>query len=206
MSVSIDQLLTWLLVHGYPILFVIVLAGSIGVPLPTNLLVLAAGGLAAGGDLDLAIVGVLVLVAALLGDGLAFAITRWAGEEVVHRYGGRVGLGPERLAATQVRFGRWLGPSVFVTRWLVTPMALPATVVAGVSRYPVAAFALWAVAGELIWTAAYVGIGYLFGDSWSGILETVQDSAGLIAGLGLTAVAAPLLIVLLRARRPVAAA
>jgi membrane protein DedA with SNARE-associated domain len=70
----------------------------------------------------------------------------------------------------------------------------------------VAAFALWAVAGELIWTAAYVGLGYLFGDSWSGILETVQDSAGLIAGLGLTAVAVPLLIALLRARRPVTAA
>jgi membrane-associated protein len=199
-SLATDQLLTWLLLYGYPILFAVVLAGSIGLPMPTNLLVLAAGGFVAEGELDLVAVVALVLSAAVLGDAAAYLLARWAGEEVVHRHGGRVGLGPARLAAARGRFGRWLGLSVFVTRWLVTPLALPATVVAAVSRYPAPRFAAAAVGGEALWTLAYVGLGYVFGESWSGVADWVQDSAGLLAGLGVAGIAAALLWLLLRAR------
>ena len=202
MSLATDQLLTWLIVYGYPVLFLVVLAAALGLPIPANLLLLAAGGFVAEGELELLPTVLLVLSAALLGDGITFGLVRWAGAAAVHRHGQRVGLNPARLDAVRQRFGRWMGLSVFLTRWLVTPLSLPATVVAGVGQYPVSSFAASVVTGEALWTAGYVGLGYLFGESWSGILDTVQESKGLLAGLGLAAAALALLTFVLRSQRP----
>src|SRR5262245_32463993 len=99
MTLSTDQLLTWLLQYGYPVLFGTVLAGSLGLPIPNNLLILAAGGLAAEGDLDLAVVLTVVFVAAILGDALVFGLAWWLGEHAVVRHGARVGLTEARLSS-----------------------------------------------------------------------------------------------------------
>ena len=200
MSFAADDLLTALLVYGYPVLFGVVLAGSMGLPIPTDLFVLAAGGFVASGELDLATVVALVFAAAILGDCLVFAVARWLGHEVVARHGGRFGLGEERLTAARTRFGAVLGLSVFMTRWLLTPLSLPATVLAALGRYPVYTFAAIAAVGEVIWTGIFVGLGYAFGESWSSLVGWVEDSAGLLAGLCLAAVAAVLLFCLLRSR------
>jgi membrane protein DedA with SNARE-associated domain len=50
------------------------------------------------------------------------------------------------------------------------------------------------VAGEALWVGLFVGLGYLFSDSWPGILETVQDSVGIVLGLALMAAALGLLL------------
>ena len=200
MSFAADDLLTALLLYGYPVLFGVVLAGSVGIPIPTDLFVLAAGGFVASGDLDLATVVALVFAAAILGDCLVFAVARWLGHEVVVRHGGRIGLGEARLAAARTRFGAVLGLSVFMTRWLLTPLSLPATVLAALGGYRVFAFAAIAAVGEMIWTGIFVGVGYAFGESWSSLTDWVDDSAGLLAGLCLAAVAAGLLVYLLRSR------
>jgi membrane-associated protein len=199
-SISSDTLLTALLVYGYPVLFGIVLAGSVGVPIPTDLFVLAAGGFVASGDLDLLTVLALVFVAAILGDCLVFTTARWLGHGAVMRHGRRVGLTEERLGAARTRFGAFVGTSVFLTRWLVTPLGLPATVLAALGRYPLASFAVIAAAGELIWTGAFVGLGYAFGDSWQTVVEWVDDSAGVLAGLCVAAIGTALLVWLLRKR------
>ncbi len=204
MSLSSDQLLTWLLVYGYPVLFLTVLLGSLGVPLPVSLLVLAAGGFVADGDMDLMVVLLVVFGSAVMGDCIVYGAARWAGQEAVERHGSRIGLGAERLAAVRARFGTWLGLAIFMTRWLLTPLALPTSLVAGVSRYPLAQFATYVVVGELIWSSVYVSIGYVFGQSWQSISETVQDSAVLLAGLAITAIALGLLYVVLRGQRTAA--
>jgi membrane-associated protein len=205
-TLSTDQLLTWLLLYGYPVLFGAVLAGSLGVPIPNNLLILAAGGFAAEGDLDLVLVLVVVFVAAILGDAVVFAAAWSLGERAVVRYGARVGLTEARLAATRRRLGAGVGLSVFMTRWLLTPLALPAGVLAGIGRYPPPAFVVCAVAGEALWTGAFVGLGYAFGESWSGILDIVQDSIGVVLGLALAAGALGLLVFVWSRRGVVASA
>ena len=200
MSLSVDQLLAWLLIYGYPFLFFVVLVSALGAPLPANILLLAAGGFVAQGSLDLWTVLGLVLLAAILGDCVLYSVFRWAGEALVHRHGHRIGVGSRRLDAVRTRFGSWLGLSVFFTRWLLTPFALPATVLAGISHYPVVRFAALVIAGESLWTSGFVALGYIFGESWSSLMETVSDSVGVIAGLGITGAAVWLLVVQLRSR------
>jgi membrane-associated protein len=200
--ISTDQLLTWMLLYGYPVLFGVVLIGALGVPVPANLTLLAAGGFVAQGELELLPVVGMVFAAAVLGDCVVYGVAGLGGERLVERHGPRIGLGPERLAAARARIGGWMSLSVFVTRWLLTPLAVPTAVVAGLSRHHVVAFVASVAAGELLWTALYVGLGYFFGESWPSILDWVQDSAGLVAGIGLAAVAGGLLVWLLRTQRP----
>jgi membrane-associated protein len=171
------------------------------VPVPANLTLLAAGGFVAQGELELLPAVAAALGAAVLGDCLVYAVAALGGEALVHRHGPRVGLGPERLTSARRRIGGWMSLSVFLTRWLLTPLAAPTAVVAGLSRHPLAAYGASVVAGEALWAGIYVGLGYVFGESWSSILDWVQDSAGLVAGLGLTAVAVGLLSWLMRAGR-----
>jgi membrane-associated protein len=84
--------------------------------------------------------------------------------------------------------------SLFMTRWLLTPLAMPTAVVAGLSGHRPAAYAASVAAGELVWTLLYIGLGYFFGASWPAVLAWVGDGAGLVAGLGVAAVAVALLI------------
>lgn len=200
--IGTDQLLTWMLLYGYPVLFGVVLIGALGVPVPANLTLLAAGGFVAQGELELLPVVGLVFAAAVIGDCALYGVALLGGERLVHRHGSRIGLGPERLAAARARTGGWMSLSVFMTRWLLTPLAVPTAVVAGLSRHHAAAFVASVAAGELLWVGLYVGLGYFFGESWPSILDWVQDSAGLVAGIGLAAVAGGLLVWLLRPQRP----
>lgn len=202
MTFSTDALLTAILVYGYPVLFGVVLAGSVGLPIPTDLMLVAAGGFVATGELDLVTVLVLVFAAALGGDVIVFLVVGWVGHEVVTRHGARFGLGADRLAAAERRLGAWVGLSVFLTRCLLTPLSLPTTVLAALGSYPFGTFALVAALGEVVWTAVYVGIGYFFGESWSALTGWVEDRAGLVGGLCLFAVAVGLLVWLLRSRGP----
>lgn len=200
MSFSIDQLLAWLLIYGYPFLFFAVLVSALGAPLPANILLLAAGGFVAQGSLELWKVLGLVLFAAILGDCVLYWVFRWAGETLVRRHGHYIGVGSRRLDTVRIRFGSWVGLNVFFTRWLLTPFALPATVLAGISHYPVLRFAGLVFAGESLWTGGFVALGYIFGESWSSLMDTVTDSIGLVTGIGITVVAIWALVVYTRAR------
>jgi membrane protein DedA with SNARE-associated domain len=199
-SPAVDQLLTLLLLHGYPVLFAVVLVAAAGAPLPTGILVLAAGAFAADGELNLATVVATAAGAAVAGDLLACCAARRAGEALVARHGARVGLGPARLTAARRWFARWAGATVFLTRWLVAPLGPPVNVIAGVAGYPVVRFAAASAAGQAVWAAAYAGTGYAFGVAWPTVADALGDAAWLLTGLALLGAAGAALLLVPRGR------
>jgi membrane protein DedA with SNARE-associated domain len=197
----LDQVLTLLLLYGYPVLFSVVLIGTLGAPLPISILAVAAGGLAAEGDLSLGLVFAIILVGAVVGDCLSYGVARWAGEAAVIRHSRWFGLNPGRLAATRRRLSGWTAAGVFLTRWLLTPLSVPANVVAALAGLPAAAFVATSLAGELIWTTLYVGLGFAFGESWPALLDLVNESTGLAAGVALVLIGAAAAVILWRGVR-----
>ncbi len=75
-----------------------------------------------------------------------------------------------------------------MTRFLLTPLALPTNLLAGSSRYAYGRFLALDALGELVWIALYGGLGYAFADQW----ETISDLAGNLTGalIGLLALLA----------------
>lgn len=182
-----DQVLSDLLVYGYPVLGLILLSGAIGVPLPDGVATTVAGSLAAQGRMSWIVAGAVVVIASVLGDLVGYGVGRLISREVLQRYGRWLGYTPVRGARVQRLFAQWGLVTVFITRTFVSYLSSVASLLAGVSRYRLSKFVAVAVVGRLIWTAAYLGLGYVIGadlDAATGFLGNL--SGFLLSGIVLT--------------------
>jgi membrane protein DedA with SNARE-associated domain len=193
-------LVAWLAVYTYPVAALTVLVGSIGVPLPSAVVVLAAGSFTTDGDPSFWLLFGVILGAAVLGDVTSYSLGRWAGHLVVDRAGARIGLTRARIEAAEQRFERWGGLLVLATRCLLTGLALPTNLAAGASTYPLARFLVWAAIGEAIWTAQLLTLGWWFGQGWIALLDYLDDAVTFLTALAVAAGLVWLLFRLLRAK------
>ena len=172
-------LLAWLVLYSYPVV---------------GLTVLAAAGIAADGDPDPAMLAVVILLAAVCGDLLSYGIARCGGTVVLDRLGPRVGLTSERIEPLERRFDRWGGLLVVVTRCLLTGLALPTNLVAGVGGYPVRRFLGCAILGEAIWTGGLMALGWWYGSNWVALVDYVDDAFTALTALAAAALLATVLV------------
>src|SRR5688572_16059468 len=77
------EVLSFLLRHGYGILFAFVLAEQMGLPLPAAPVLLAMGALAATGNFSFALAIVVAALAAVIGDSVWFELGKRRGESVL---------------------------------------------------------------------------------------------------------------------------
>jgi membrane protein DedA with SNARE-associated domain len=202
MSGLTDRLLELALEYGYPLITLIAFVGTLGLPIPTEPVLMAAGALAATGDLSLPLLLVLVTLASVAGDTVGYLVGRWLGYAVLVRRGGLYGLTERRLATARAFLHRWAAMGVFLTRWLLTPLGLPVNLLAGASGYSVAAFMGITAVGAAIRAGLYLGLGYWFGASWTAIFDEVQDLPLFLAGLFVGVASLALGIRLWRRRHP----
>jgi membrane-associated protein len=186
----------------YGLLFAIVFAetGLVVTPfLPGDSLLFAAGGLAATGALDIRVVVVLLLVAAIAGDAVNYSVGRYLGPRmfhaddsagVLHRL-----LNRHHLDRAHEFFERHGGKAVVLARFVpIVRTFVPFVAGAGAMRYSV--FAFYNVAGALLWVAVCVGAGYVFGN-----VPIVKNNFTVVA-LGIVAVSLiPVLLEYLKYRK-----
>jgi membrane-associated protein len=174
------------LVYGF--LFAIVFAetGLVVTPfLPGDSLLFAAGALSATGALDVRLVVLLLVVAAILGDAVNYSIGRYLGPRVFSA-GDRSGLlhrmlNREHLERAHAFFEHHGGKAIVLARFVpIVRTFVPFVAGAGAMRYP--AFALYNVAGALLWVGSCVGAGYLFGN-----VTVIKNNFSLVA-LGIVGV------------------
>jgi membrane-associated protein len=186
-----DYLLATLGVYGVPVLFVALLVGSAGVPLPASLLLVAAGSFVEQGELELWPVLALSAAGAILGDQIGYALGRWGGRRLTRRLGRLVG-GEKRIEDAEEWLRRREGVGVFLSRWLLTPLGPVVNLTSGATRYPWPRFILYDVLGEALWVALYVLLGRFFSDRVQALSDLLGDLTWAVLGL----VAAALLGVL----------
>ena len=66
-------------------------------------------------------------------------------------------------------------PMLVVTRWLLTPLGVPVNLLAGATRFPMPTFLAFDLAGETLWGAIYLGLGYEFGANWTVALQGIES-------------------------------
>jgi membrane protein DedA with SNARE-associated domain len=161
-----DQVLTALLVYGYPVLGLTLLLCAIGLPLPDGIATTVAGSLIAQGRMDWALAGSITVAASILGDGVGYSLGRLLSQEILERHGRWFAYTPARRARVQLLFNRWGSLTIFLTRTIVSYLAPVASLLAGVSRYRLSKFLAIALVGRVIWAATYLGFGYGLGSDW----------------------------------------
>lgn len=173
-----EQFLTYVITIGSPALALALLLGALGIPLPGTFFVLAGGAFVRQGVLDLPTTLGLSFVAVVMGDCISYGMGRFANVWVAKHFGHS-----SAWQSAQKTFNQRGGVAIYLTRFLLTPLALPTNLVAGTSAYPFWRFFLYDSAGEVTWFLVYGGLGYMFGSQWELISEFISDFSGLLVGL-----------------------
>lgn len=173
-----DLLLTYIVTYGAFAVGGVLLLGALGLPLPGTLFVLASGAFIQQGVLDLYSTAGVALLSAVLGDTLSYGMGRLLRHPIQSRFGQSAAW---RNAETY--FNQRGALAIYLTRWLLTPIAVPINLVAGSSSYTVGHFVGFAAAGELTWLAGYGTLGYMFGSQWEVVSDFISDFSGVLVGL-----------------------
>ena len=184
-----DRILSALLVYGYPALALTLLLGAIGLPLPIGVATVLAGSLAALGSLRWEWAAAVAVIASFAGDIVAYGIGRAVSENFLARHGRWIGYTAERKAQVQALLRRWGGMTVIVSRTLTSSLSSLVSLFAGVGRYGFSRFLSFALAGRLIWTSAYLGLGYGVGSNIEAASQFLGNLSGLVIALGVLVVA-----------------
>jgi len=170
--------LSWVTTYGSPMVAVVLLIGALGLPVPGTLLVIASGAFVRQNFLDIYSTPSLALAGAVTGDIIVYGVGRFARIWIQKRFGQSSG-----WKKAQAYFEQKGGIAIYLTRWLVTPLAVPVNLIAGSSGYPFWKLLAFDVAGELTWIALYGGLGYAFGSQWELISDFISNFSGFIVGV-----------------------
>ncbi|CAM3919987.1 VTT domain-containing protein [Bordetella tumulicola] len=204
MVLHIDQTLgIWVEQYGawvYLVLFLIIFAetGLVVFPfLPGDSLLFIAGAFGATGSLNPVLLGALLIVAAVTGNTVNYAIGRYIGPRVFTmnvRF-----LDRAALLRTHAFYEKHGGKTIVMSRFLPIIRTF-APFVAGVAEMNLLRFQLFNIGGAVLWVASLITAGYFFGN-----IPLVKEHLNTIVLLGLAAAIVPLIVAglvkLVRGRR-----
>jgi membrane-associated protein len=151
----------------YVVLFLIVFCetGLVVTPfLPGDSLLFAVGALAASpaSVIDPIWVMLLLIIAAILGDAVNYAIGRRVGPRVFQAENSWL-LNKDHLLHTQKFYEKHGGKTIVLARFVPIVRTF-APFVAGIGRMEYSRFAMFNVSGGILWVVLFIGGGYLFGN------------------------------------------
>jgi membrane protein DedA with SNARE-associated domain len=170
--------------YGYAAVILFLVVENLGVPLPGQLVLIAAALYAANGGLNIVVVGLVGIAASVTGSALGYAIGLYGGRPLAERFGKYVFLTPERLDKTENFFAKrgWL---VALFGRFVDGVRQATGIIAGISDMTFKRFMIFTTAGAVIWVGVWTTVGDLAGDH----ITTISKYAGYAAAvLGVLAV------------------
>ncbi|MGD0296576.1 MAG: VTT domain-containing protein [Bryobacteraceae bacterium] len=163
----------FLLRHGYWVLVANVFAESIGLPIPALPVLLGMGALAGLGNFSIWTSLALAVAASLSSDIIWFRLGRVRGGSILNLLC-RMSLEPDSCVSnTKSLFGR-LGARALLIAKFVPGLGATAAPLAGLTRMKPWKFLAADATGAVIWSATYLGVGYLFRNQ----LELAAEQAG----------------------------
>ena len=160
----------------YAILFIIIFCetGLVFLPfLPGDSLIFAAGAFAAIGELNIFLLWILIVIAAILGDTVNYEIGKHFGKKILNNKKFTI-IKEENLKKAEDLVAKYGGAAVFIARFMpIIRTIVPFVVGIGQLHYP--KFIKFNALGGLIWVTLFITIGYLFGN-----IPAVKDHFTLI--------------------------
>ena len=181
---------------GLPGIFVLMLAESACIPIPSEATMLFAGFNVANGDYSLFAIVAAGTAGNLVGSWIAYAVGYYGRIELLERHGRKLHISKKHLDWADRWFERHGTATVFFTRMLPiirTFISLPA----GVARMPFGRFTAFTIAGVVPWVFALGLIGKQAGDNW----EKWKNSLHYVDYAVLAAILVGAAYLIVRARR-----
>ncbi len=155
------QPMEFVLRHGYPLLFAMVLAEQLGAPIPAGPILLAMGALIGSGKYSWAGALSLSIIAAMMADGVWYLIGRQKGSSVLKLLC-RISLEPDSCVSSTRFWFKRLGGWALVVAKFVPGLSTVAPPMAGLSRMPWWKFMGADGLGGFLWAGAFLLLGHVF--------------------------------------------
>ena len=197
----IDWFLQFLNEYGYYFLFFATLLENIpfvGMFLPGEIIVVAAGFAAANGEYNIVNVIVIAVLGSLIGTSISFLIGYKGGRSLIELLASKFRVDSQKLETADKYFTTHGHVTVFVGRYLTGVKAfIPA--LAGAHRMRFSRFIVFAAIGVLSWTILAGLLGYFFGANWDALIKFIKTAGWVLTLIALLVIA--LLLVLRRRMR-----
>ena len=161
LAVLLQQYGPWV----YLLLFAIIFCetGLVVTPfLPGDSLLFIAGALAAGGDIDVHVLALVLVAAAVLGNTVNYSVGRFIGPKVFQWEDSRF-FNKKALERAHAFYEKHGGKTIIITRF-VPVLRTFAPFVAGIGHMTYLHFTVYNVAGALAWVLLLLYAGYWFGN------------------------------------------
>jgi membrane protein DedA with SNARE-associated domain len=172
--------------YGYLAVFVLMVAESACIPVPSELIMTFAGALASGAvpgtSLNLVAVIAAGVAGNVVGSYLAWAAGRYGGQSALRRWGHRLWVRDRDLDRANRWFVRYGARAVLIGRVIPvvrTFISLPA----GIAGMDPVRFGIYTTIGCIPWTAALAYAGYAVGSNWQSIVNGFRGPTYVIAAL-----------------------
>jgi membrane protein DedA with SNARE-associated domain len=166
---------------GYPGIFLLLVAGSAGIPVSSEAVMLFAGFDVYRGHFELLAIIIVGVAGDLVGATVAYAIGYFGRIELIRRHGAKIHLTPERLERAERWFARHGTKAIPICRMLPLVrayMSFPA----GVAEVPYLRFLGLSALGGVPWIAFWGILGRALGSSYHNVQSNLHyvDIAALV--------------------------
>jgi len=192
---SLDALILW---GGYALMVAIVFTETgllVGLFLPGDSLLITAGLIAATGALNIWWINVLLMVAAIVGDSVGYAIGARIGPRLFTREKSML-FNPKHVDRTRRFYARYGAKTIVIARFVPIVRTF-APVLAGVGQMPYRRFLSYNVFGGIGWVAGMTWTGYFLGSAIPDIKSHIHKVVLVVIVLSVI----PIVIEVLRERR-----
>jgi membrane protein DedA with SNARE-associated domain len=185
---SLQLIEQYMLAYGYWAVFFGVMLENAGLPVPGETILLVAGYFASTGVFRVPLVMLVAATGAVVGDNIGFAIGHHYGRPFLVKAGRFFFLTPRRIEHMENYFKNHGNKTILVARF-ITGLRVFAALLAGASKMPWPVFAVYNVAGAVLWSMVITTLGYLFGQSlpllvkWVGRSGTILLIAAIVIGI-----------------------
>jgi membrane protein DedA with SNARE-associated domain len=168
-----NQVLAWIGQYGYAAIFVLLVFGIVGLPVPDETLLTFTGYLVFKGHLSLPLAFAAAFAGSTCGITISFTLGRVFGLVLVRRYGRYLRITEahiEKAHAWFERVGRW-GLTI---GYFIPGVRHVTAYAAGMSELEPRHFAMYAYSGGFLWVSTFIGLGYFLGERWQAVLKNVD--------------------------------
>ena len=180
----------------YAILFLIIFCetGLVATPfLPGDSLLFAAGGIAAVGGMNIHIMVLILLVAAILGDAVNFMIGKYFGAKLFSNPDSKI-FRRAYLEKTHAFYEKHGGKTIIIARFVPIVRTF-APFVAGMGDMHYGRFIRYNIIGAMAWVLLFSYLGYFFAN-----IPLVKNNLGLVLGAIIVISILPTVIEIVRAK------
>ncbi|KHD35865.1 alkaline phosphatase [Clostridium acetobutylicum] len=201
MSSLKDLLVQYFSHYSVLVLSIILLLQGIGIPDGATFIAIVSGAFSYTGQFNIVAIFLEVWLTIWLGDCLGYFFWKSIGHKALRKFPGFEKYFNPKIFKAHNYLERHGKGAVFITRFLIVPMAPFVNAAAGIVNYSIIIFAASALMGELLWTGIYVGLGYYFGNSWESIMPIVSQFSEIVLYFGVFVIIVYMILKLIKSKK-----